>query len=69
MEDLLDVDPEKQEETYMRMKLVRDRLDAVLMRAETEWRLREASGADVGIPAAQASDVTASSGAPVPATV
>jgi hypothetical protein len=37
--DLLDVAPEKQFETYDRMKELRDRLDQVVGRAEREWDL------------------------------
>jgi hypothetical protein len=39
VEDLLDVDPEKQFEMFERMRLVRDRLDEVVKRAESEWDL------------------------------
>jgi len=39
VEDLLDVAPEKQFDTYTRMKLLRDRLDEVVARAEREWDL------------------------------
>jgi hypothetical protein len=39
VEDLLDVAPEKQFETFQRMRLVRDRLDDVVRRAEQEWDL------------------------------
>lgn len=39
VEDLLDVDPEKQFDTFERMRLVRDRLDEVVKRAESEWDL------------------------------
>ena len=39
VEDLLDVAPEKQFETYDRMKSLRDRLNAVVERAEREWDL------------------------------
>lgn len=39
VEDLLDVDPEKQFETFQRMRLIRDRLDEVVERAEREWDL------------------------------
>ena len=39
VEDLLDVAPEKQYETYQRMKLLRDRLEQVVGRAEQEWDL------------------------------
>jgi hypothetical protein len=39
VEDLLDVAPEKQYETFQRIKLVRDRLNDVVARAEQEWNL------------------------------
>jgi hypothetical protein len=38
-EDLLDVAPEKQFEMFQRLRLVRDRLDEVVKRAEHEWDL------------------------------
>jgi hypothetical protein len=50
VDDLLDVDPEKQFETFVRLKEVRDRLDAVVDRAEREW--------DLTPPAEQAPDAT-----------
>lgn len=39
VDDLLDVSPEKQFETFQRVKLVRDRLNEVVTRAEREWDL------------------------------
>lgn len=39
VEDLLDVAPERQYETFARLKIVRDRLDAVVARAQEEWDL------------------------------
>jgi len=39
VEDLLDVAPEKQFETFQRLTLLRDRLDEVVRRAEHEWDL------------------------------
>lgn len=39
VDDLLDVAPEKRYDTYHRMKLLRDRLDQVVDRAEREWDL------------------------------
>jgi hypothetical protein len=39
VEDLLDVAPERQYETFVRVKTVRDRLDAVVARAQLEWDL------------------------------
>jgi hypothetical protein len=39
VEDLLDVDPEKQFETFQRVRLIRDLLDEVVKRAEQEWDL------------------------------
>jgi hypothetical protein len=40
VEDLLDVAPEKQYETFQRIKLLRNRLNEVVARAEQEWDLR-----------------------------
>jgi hypothetical protein len=39
VEDLMDVAPEKQFETFQRMRLLRDRLNEVVKRAEEEWDL------------------------------
>jgi len=39
VEDLLDVAPEKQFETFQRLRVLRDRLDEVVNRAEREWDL------------------------------
>ena len=39
VDDLLDVAPERQYETYGRLKIVRDRLDDVVTRALSEWDL------------------------------
>lgn len=39
VEDLLDVAPEKQFETFQRMRLLRDRLDEAVRRAEQDWDL------------------------------
>jgi hypothetical protein len=39
VDDLLDVAPEKQYETFQRLQLLRDRLDQVVSRAEREWDL------------------------------
>lgn len=39
VDDLLDIAPEKQFETFQRMRLLRDRLDQVVTRAEREWDL------------------------------
>jgi hypothetical protein len=39
VEDLLDVAPEKQFETFQRLRMIRDRLDEVVSRAEREWDL------------------------------
>lgn len=39
VDDLLDVSPEKQYETFERMRMLRDRLDQVVARAEREWDL------------------------------
>jgi hypothetical protein len=39
VEDLLDVAPEKQFETFQRVRLLRDRLDEVVRRAQREWDL------------------------------
>jgi hypothetical protein len=45
VEDLLDVDPEKQFETFQRLRVVRDRLDEVVKRAEREWDLTPSASA------------------------
>jgi hypothetical protein len=39
VEDLLDIAPEKQFETFQRLRLLRDKLDEVVSRAEREWDL------------------------------
>jgi hypothetical protein len=39
VEDLLDVAPEKQYETFQRIKVLRDRLNEVVARAAQEWNL------------------------------
>jgi hypothetical protein len=39
VDDLLDVAPEKQYETFGRLKILRDRLDIVVQRAQQEWEL------------------------------
>lgn len=39
VDDLLDVAPDKQFETFERMRLLRDRLNEVVTRAEAEWDL------------------------------
>lgn len=39
VEDLLDVAPERQFETFQRLRLLRDRLNEVVRRAEREWDL------------------------------
>jgi|ERR1022692_3572918 hypothetical protein len=39
VDDLLDVAPEKQFETFQRMRLLRERLDQAVTRAEREWDL------------------------------
>ena len=36
---LLDVEPERQYETFNRVQVIRDRLDAVVQRAKEEWNL------------------------------
>lgn len=46
VDDLLDVAPEKQFETFARLKVVRDRLDTVVRRAEQEWDLTPPSEPD-----------------------
>jgi hypothetical protein len=62
VEDLLDVAPEKQFDTYQRMALLRDRLDQAVARAKQEWDLTPpAEEADANDSAA--ADVT--TGAPV----
>jgi hypothetical protein len=60
VEDLLDVAPEKQFDTFQRMRLLRDRLDQAVARAESEW--------DLTPPADEADDgasVEYATGAPV----
>jgi hypothetical protein len=44
VDDLLDVDPARQEETLARMVRLRDRLDGVIDRATLEWTRPEAKG-------------------------
>src|SRR5262249_51173934 len=39
--DLLDVAPERQEESFDRMQRLRDRLDGALARARTDWSLTD----------------------------
>jgi hypothetical protein len=39
VDDLLDVEPERQYEAFQRLEVVRDRLDAVVRRAKEEWDL------------------------------
>jgi hypothetical protein len=39
VDDLLDVEPDRQFETFGRLKIIRDRLDAVVARAQAEWDL------------------------------
>jgi hypothetical protein len=39
VDDLLDVEPQRQYETFQRLQVVRDRLDAVVRRAKDEWDL------------------------------
>ena len=58
VDDLLDVEPERQFETYQRLEVIRDRLDAVVRRAKEEWDLTpppaptvEADGTDVPVEA------------------
>lgn len=53
VDDLLDVEPERQYETFNRLKVIRDRLDAVVKRAQEEWDLtpspeRVAAEGDLG---------------------
>jgi hypothetical protein len=45
VEDLLDVAPEKQPDTFARIKELRDRLDLVITRASREWDLTRSAGA------------------------
>jgi hypothetical protein len=65
VEDLLDVDPEKQFETFQRMKLLRDRLDKAVRRAEHEWDLTPPVAETEGQADGQVRDMT---GAAVGAT-
>lgn len=39
VDDLLDVEPERQYETFNRLQVIRDRLEAVVRRAKQEWDL------------------------------
>jgi hypothetical protein len=39
VDDLLDVEPERQYETFNRLKIIYDRLDVVVRRAQEEWDL------------------------------
>lgn len=48
IEDLLDVAPEKQYETFIRIKTLRDRLDVVVARAEREWDLTPSDSDSAG---------------------
>ena len=41
---LLDVEPERQYDTFMRIQVIRDRLDAVVRRAKEEWDLTPRPG-------------------------
>jgi hypothetical protein len=52
VEDLLDVEPEKQYDTFGRLTVIRDRLDAVVRRALEEWNLAPPteSGAVAALP-------------------
>ena len=45
VDDLLDVAPEKQFGTYQRLRMLRDRLDQVVKRAEVQWDLTPRSRA------------------------
>src|SRR4051794_18275515 len=44
--DLLDVAPEKQDDTFERLSVLRSRLEGVLTRAEREWDLPSSSGGE-----------------------
>jgi hypothetical protein len=46
VDDLLDVAPEKQYETFERLKVLRDRLDTVVSRAQVEWDLTPPAAAN-----------------------
>ncbi len=39
VDDLLDVEPERQYEMFSRLKIIRDRLEVVVRRAQEEWEL------------------------------
>ncbi len=56
VDDLLDVAPEKQYETFLRMKTLRERLDVVVARAEREWDLTPPEASDAAGDAAPARD-------------
>jgi hypothetical protein len=49
VDDLLDVAPEKQYETFRRIQLLRDRLNEVVSRAEREWDLTPPTEVSGGI--------------------
>jgi hypothetical protein len=58
VDDLLDVEPERQFDTFQRLQVIRDRLDAVVRRAKDEWDLTPppepvADDDDAGTPAAE----------------
>jgi len=58
VDDLLDVAPERQLETFARLKTVRDLLDAVVARATSEWDLTVTEGSDVEPPAADTTETS-----------
>lgn len=58
VDDLLDVSPEKQYETFLRMKTLRDRLDLAVSRASREWDLTPPAEPDTDeTPVAEAATV------------
>lgn len=50
--DLLDVSPERQGETFARMRLLRERLDGALLRATVEWDVLDGDGGGVRVKSA-----------------
>jgi hypothetical protein len=48
VEDLLDVSPDKQSDMFVRMSLLRERLDGALARASAEWDLAKARQSGTG---------------------
>lgn len=64
VDDLLDVAPEKQYETFAKLSTLRDRLNAVVSRAEKEWNLTPPSPEPVPQAEPHDSDLGDEAGAP-----